>query len=221
MLHRSHKGKSGPRSNMYSRSRCSNWALFDPFEEEADRVLRTIRPIAELPLAEGERCLIYLAPVDARFIQPVTVDEVVEVLTSVPGVFLRELKSLLILGGTSKQDKLATGRAFHYGCYRAGRICLHAFPKRTLVQNLRRPHKPSTRQAYERMGARYRLERGQWRLEFDMESLRRFFLYDVLLHEVGHHVDRRNRYKATRQSERFAVWFADATMRQHLLTPRV
>ncbi|MGD1941771.1 MAG: hypothetical protein ACFB0G_10705, partial [Leptolyngbyaceae cyanobacterium] len=51
--------------------------------------------------------------------------------------------------------------------------------------------KPTTIQEYERMGAKWIQDESGWYLEFDRLSLRRFYLYDVLLHELGHHVDQR------------------------------
>jgi hypothetical protein len=71
------------------------------------------------------------------------------------------------------------------------------------------PHlpKPSVRREYERAGAFWRQVTGGWQLEFAPESLRRFYLNDVLLHEVGHHVNRGSR-KNKRDAEAFANWMA-------------
>jgi hypothetical protein len=52
-------------------------------------------------------------------------------------------------------------------------------------------------------------------LQFDSSSLRRFYLYDVLLHEVGHHVDRDH---MSENAERYASWFADFQHAQLLKT---
>ena len=46
-------------------------------------------------------------------------------------------------------------------------------------------------------------------------ALRRFYLLDVLLHELGHHVGRLDdRHKDRKTAERFADWFALETARQ-------
>jgi len=50
-------------------------------------------------------------------------------------------------------------------------------------------------------------------LEFTETSLSRFYLYDVLLHELGHHVDRRERQHDRRASENYAKWFAEVQAR--------
>jgi hypothetical protein len=62
------------------------------------------------------------------------------------------------------------------------------------------------------MRPRIRREGSHWLAEVDERELRDFYLYDVLLHEVGHHVDfRRNGcrwLRSRRKEERFANWFA-------------
>ncbi len=51
--------------------------------------------------------------------------------------------------------------------------------------------------------------RGRWYVTFTMEESRRFYLDDLILHEVGHHVDFRRRSKANRKSlEDFADQYA-------------
>jgi len=47
-----------------------------------------------------------------------------------------------------------------------------------------------------------------WCVEFTEESLRAFYLLDVLLHELGHHVDERVWSRDVQSAERFAEWFA-------------
>jgi len=42
---------------------------------------------------------------------------------------------------------------------------------------------------------------------FNLTSLREFFIRDVLVHEIGHHVDQR-RYSTTKERESFADAFA-------------
>ena len=45
-----------------------------------------------------------------------------------------------------------------------------------------------------------------WRLEWTEESVRDFYLNNILIHELGHLVDTRNSSYADR--ERYAEWFA-------------
>lgn len=215
MIHRAHKGKSGPRSNMYSKVRFSNWSRFNPYYEEAKRVARDSRPVARLSPGDGDACSVYVAPLDPRFVRPASLEDVMGTLASVPVEFLMGLESVLILGGTGKQDRQAEGRRFCYGCYWTSPkwICLYAFPRRLLTWRLRESVRPSDLQPYRRAGVKCQSDRGRWTLEYDDESLRRFYLDTVLLHEIGHHVDRHNDPRPTAESERFAVWFAQKAAR--------
>jgi len=67
--------------------------------------------------------------------------------------------------------------------------------------------KPSEIQRYTRFGAQVKStgHRGVT-VAFDELSLKHFYLYDVLLHELGHHADR---LKRGGEAERYAKWFAE------------
>jgi len=60
---------------------------------------------------------------------------------------------------------------------------------------------------FTRAGAELQASGGGWRIVFGDESLRRFYLSDVLVHEIGHHVDRSRNYKDVESAERYATWF--------------
>lgn len=76
--------------------------------------------------------------------------------------------------------------------------------------------KPSEITKYTKFGAVQKVsDRGRTVITFDEQSLRRFYLYDVLLHELGHHVDR---FGALKGAERYALWFAEF---QHARLPGV
>ena len=55
---------------------------------------------------------------------------------------------------------------------------------------------------------------GRWFLHFTKASLRWFYLYDVLLHELAHHIDERTFTRPKDAAERFAEWFAQEQARQ-------
>jgi hypothetical protein len=77
-----------------------------------------------------------------------------------------------------------------------------------LTDNWGQLPKPTIVEEYKRMGAKWKQNDSVWSLEFDQSSLKRFYLFDVLLHELGHHVDRRIRGRDTESAERYAEWFA-------------
>jgi hypothetical protein len=91
--------------------------------------------------------------------------------------------------------------------YSANQIFLFALsePRLTLIWSAM--PKPSVAQRYEQSGVTITsLGNGDAKVQFDEESLRRFYLYDVLLHELGHHVDCEHR---AGDAERYAKWFAE------------
>ena len=106
------------------------------------------------------------------FIRPCSAREVEAQLLSCSPEFLKGLRAVFILSGTTKQLKSWGRVTTFYGHYWNKCVFLHAYP----------------------FG---------WT---DLDTLRRFYLRDVLMHEMGHHVDSQNVTKKAR--ERFAEWFA-------------
>ena len=164
-----HSNGSGSRSNSYSENRFTNWSEYEPWWLEVQSVFKRFdgkiakRPafpkIIELPTLVG-------------FIRPCSAGEVEAQLTSCPVEFLKGLRAVFILSGTTKQLK-SWGRATTvYGTYWRDCVFLHAYP----------------------FG------------RAELISLRRFYVRNVLMHEIGHHLDTRN--LARKDRERFAEQFA-------------
>jgi hypothetical protein len=55
-------------------------------------------------------------------------------------------------------------------------------------------------------GARWTCDQGTWHLTWDLDSIRDFYLNNILIHELGHVLDDRNSRVIDR--ERYAEWFA-------------
>jgi hypothetical protein len=206
-----HLQRSG-RSNMYSQSKCTNWSRFDPYQGERTAIPRDLTPTSTFRLNDSESCDIYERPLHEAFIRPFGVSEVEAVLASIPPDFLAGLRSIYLLGGTWKQDKIALGDLYHYGEYSWCNIYLFAFPRRRLQWRRKRLPKPDVHQEFQRAGADFRQDGDGWLCQFAESSLGRFYLYDVLIHEIGHHVDRHSwrpygRGKSYAKAERFAEWF--------------
>lgn len=125
------------------------------------------------------------------------------------------------MAGTAKQRRV---RSLTYGMYFRNRIYLFPVPAQRLADGWRCSSNPAEIQKYVAFGAQVRSSghRGIT-IAFDEESLRRFYLYDVLLHEIGHHVDRRRKFGG---AERYARWFAEfqhahlSPQRERLLAQR-
>ncbi len=198
------KRGSGPRSGLYSEAKFTNWSPFDPFGTEARRASDQLRPAAFLDLGSDRGLPIFESPLQAGFVRPFSAADVRETLSEVPAEHLEDLAAVFLLGGTAKQRR---SRQFQYGLYRNSRVYLHPLSEGLVVQRWDQPPKPSIVREYTRFGAAFTQEHGEWALRFTPASLHLFYLYDVLLHEIGHHVERRVRPRPSAASERYATWF--------------
>lgn len=199
------KRGSGPRSNMYSENKFSNWARFDPFSTEAYQASKVQEPHSVVRRGPDQQIRVFEMPLKRGFVRPYCVEDICQVLSDVPMEYLRGLTDVFLLGGSAKQSR--SHRMYRYGLYYSNQIWLVPTPTTSLTQFWRNPPRPSTIREYTRFGASFAQVEGQWVLRFTAQSLRLFFLYDVLLHEIGHHNERPNR-RGHRASERFANWFA-------------
>lgn len=200
------KRGSSERSNRYSESKYTNWSRYNPFDLEISALPDELR--LEINIETGAEVVpVYIRNLHADFIHPVEGKDVSELLSSVPSDFLNSLRGIYLLGGTSKQLR-ASKKHFRYGCYESGRIYLYAFPRRMLREHWGKLPKPTIVEEYKRMGAEWKQNDSGWWLEFDRASLKKFYLFNVLLHELGHHVDKRVWSRDTESAERYAEWFA-------------
>ena len=200
------KRGGGERSNNYSGSKYTNWSRYNPFDLEISSLPEDLKPRLSIEI-DSTSISVYVRSLHPGFVYPVNLKDVKEVLAQVPPAFLNNLCSVYLLGGTSKQLK-ASKKCFRYGCYESGIIYLYAFPKWMLKEHWGKRPKPTIIEEYKRMGATWTQDESGWWLEFDRLSLRRFYLYDVLLHELGHHVDQRLWKRDVASVERYAEWFA-------------
>ncbi len=200
------KRASGPRSNMYSKSKCSNWALFDPFSSEAHHISESIKPSAIMETVSNQIIEFYQLPLARDFVRPFSIEDIRKVLIDVPVNYLDGLSAIILLGGSTKQFR--SRHLYRYGMYSAGIIYLCPIPKKLLIHRFKRPPKPNVTREYTRFGASIIQSNGEWVIRFTSESLRLFYLYDVLLHEIGHHIERWKRSPRS-TCETFAKWYAE------------
>ena len=206
------KRGSGTRSNLYSRSKFTNWTPFDPYWSEAKASRSSGRPAATVYVSQGSSLPIFANEPHPSFVQPCNPEDVREVLRACPAEFLAGLEGVFLLSGTSKQAR--TLKLFRYGTYAPGRVFLHAYPTRYMAQHFDTPFPPHLSREFTRWGADVAERSGKLIVRFDSSSLRRFYLYDVLLHELGHHVDDRAFSRPDKAAERFAEWFAQEQARR-------
>jgi hypothetical protein len=98
---------------------------------------------------------------------------------------------------------------------------LYLYPiEDNLIEEFSCPPKPAIFNEARMYGGRWEQLRGtEWRLVWTADSLRDFYLNNILIHELGHLLDERNSSYVDR--ERFAEWFAikhgyQATERERL-----
>ncbi len=195
---------SGPRSNAWSESKLTNQTSFDPQHEEKSRAFERFYE----DWSSSNETIIRRMPLHQRFIMPVCEAEIAETLARLPDRFKVGLKAVILLGGSSKQGKVRS--SFLYGRYAFnGVIYLHAFPKWRLKRSYKRAPRPHILDEYKRAGAYITSRNGTCIIEFTESSLKQFYLRDVLMHEIGHHVDNPNvGSKSLKKEEGFAEWFA-------------
>lgn len=93
-----------------------------------------------------------------------------------------------------------------YGMQWGNTIYLYPIEE-NLVETFRQPPKPAQRIEANIFGARWEATgHGEWKLIWNEEAIRDFYLNNVLIHELGHVLDTRNSRSIDR--ERFAEWFA-------------
>ncbi len=202
-----HAKPSAGRSGLYSESKYSNWSRYNPQEGEL-RASRDAPADASFPLQDGTELPLVRLPLHARFVRPFDWEDVKRILELIPGDMLIGLRRIAMLGGTSRQEKSAWNPQWYYGCYGGGEVTLFAFPERRRIWRAPGLHRPADIHAYQRAGVEMKHVEGEWQYHFTDEAIRRFYLWDVLVHEIGHHVDRFHPDRSIQRSERFAEWFA-------------
>jgi hypothetical protein len=129
-----------------------------------------------------------------------TVDEISERLECLPARLVRNLETVQLSRMTRKRSNFPC-----YGMQWGSTIYLYPIED-TLVETFVEPPTPRQQIETRMFGGVWTQDGGLWRLTWTPETIRDFYLNNVLLHELGHIVDGRNRNP--RDRERFADWFA-------------
>jgi hypothetical protein len=159
---------------------------------EADDELRTRR---------GARCRIVIQRAGATYVHPVTEQEVRQRLALLPQQYLQNLEVVQFSRMSRKRQAFPC-----YGMQWGNTVYLYPIEE-SLVEIYSRPPKPAQRIEAGMYGAKWQSAAGgQWTLTWTAESLKDFYLNNVLIHEIGHLNDPRN--TSYRERERFANWFA-------------
>jgi hypothetical protein len=194
----------GSRSNAYSKSKYSNWSVFAPnmsaVEKIYDKYYEEVQNLLDKP---GY----YEEVIHPEFIMPVTIEDLENQFNKIPEQFNEGIKGIFLLGGSNKQEKINKSRLFCYGCYWLDCIFMLPYSKKKLEGTFISKESPHILNDYKRVGAKVSKTSKGALIEFNNESLRDFYLRDVFVHEIGHHVDKRYS-KSLKKQEGFAEWFA-------------
>lgn len=210
------KRGSGQRSGLFSEEKFTNRTLLDPVYSEIQSVKLSRAPDDIVRLSSGQVIKIFAARLSDSFVLPCSATDVSAALRAIPEEYLTGLARIVLLGGNAKQKK---ARQLRFGTYDFPNIYLHPIPESRLQMIWCRPPKPSTSHQYTKFGAKFSQDGSRVKLVFSLKSLQLFYLYDVLLHEIGHHVESRDGRKSPAESERYAQWFAEYQQAQKSGTP--
>lgn len=153
------------------------------------------------PREDGRRYRIIVQPPGVGYRHVVTPDEVRQRLVQLPAEFTRTLEVVQFSRMTRKKQGFPC-----YGMQWGAAIYLYPI-ETDLVERYHQPPKPNQANEARMYGGRWVQESPQaWNLVWTEESIKNFYLNNILIHELGHLLDNRNSRQVDR--ERFAEWFA-------------
>lgn len=137
----------------------------------------------------------------AGYRHAVTPDEVQQRLSQLPAEMLSNLEVVQFSRMTRKKLTFPC-----YGMQWGNAIYLYPIEE-CLVEYYPAPPRPALRKEAEMFGGLWSQEPGGlWKLTWTEETIKDFYLNNILIHELGHLLDQRNTSYVDR--ERFAEWFA-------------
>jgi hypothetical protein len=139
-------------------------------------------------------------PAGDGYIHPVTTQEVAERIAQLPKRFRSGLEIVQFSRMTRKRALFPC-----YGMQWGTAVYLYPI-EQTLVEHYVRPPRPEQLVEARMFGGQWQPDGREWNLVWTADSIRDFYLNNVLIHEIGHTVDDRNGGFVDR--ERFANWFA-------------
>lgn len=125
------------------------------------------------------------------FFHPATAEDIAEVLAQLPPADLAGLNGIVL----RRVPWSSYERDDSFGWYDPvdAEVSLRAFPADMRLYAGGREPTERERREFDPFCREWRGGPGGHYLQFDEPALKRFYLYDVLLHEIGHHVADRDR----------------------------
>ena len=134
------------------------------------------------------------------FLHPVSVSEIRERLALLPPSIVQQVEVVQLSRMTRKRQLFPC-----YGMQWGASVYLYPIED-SLIETYVRPPTPSQQIEARMFGGVWSESGHEWTLTWTLETLKDFYLNNVLIHEVGHVIDTRN--TRTEDRERYANWFA-------------
>lgn len=151
-------------------------------------------------LSAQETLTMIVQPAGVGYMHPVSPEEVRERVLQLPEQFQRDLDVVQFSRMTRKRRLFPC-----YGLQWGSTVYLYPIEE-SLEEVYVRVPRPAQRIETEMFGGRWIQDGKFWRLVWTENTIRDFYLNNVLIHEIGHIHDHRN--TSFRNRERFADWFA-------------
>ena len=136
----------------------------------------------------------------AGYFHPVTLEEVADRIEQLPAKYRQNIEVIELARMTRKRSLFPC-----YGLQWGPNVYLYPIEE-SLVETYTRPPRPEQMIEAKMYGGVWTQAGKLWTLSWTEHALRDFYLNNVLIHEIGHVNDTRNRNQNTR--ERYADWFA-------------
>lgn len=134
------------------------------------------------------------------YIHPVTPDEVRDRIEALDSQWIQNLDVVQFSPMTRKRALFPC-----YGMQWGSTVYLYPIEE-SLIETYTRPPRPEQQIEAKMYGGKWRQDGNLWTLSWTPETIRDFYLNNVLIHEIGHINDDRNTNFDDR--ERYANWFA-------------
>jgi len=136
------------------------------------------------------------------YFHPCKPEEYLEVLRRLPSNQTKHIKGIILRRLRTIDKKLMFEARARYSC-----VILNAFPKSMVYEFDKKPS-TSTKKNYKPFCSDWTYKNGIWTLNWDLPGLRRYYLYRIFLHEIGHLMDAGNIPSSYNKRENYAESFA-------------
>lgn len=157
-------------------------------------------PVSRGPEAAQRQLRVLVESPGAGYIHPVTADDVRERVLQLPEPWCWSI-DVVQLSRMTRKRRLFPCYGLQWG------TAVYLYPIEESLEELYvRAPRPAQRIETEMFGGRWEQDGEFWKLVWTRETIRDYYLNNVLIHEIGHVNDRRN--TNPRRREQFADWFA-------------